>query len=114
MTTDSPGQEVSTVPPSQDEDDDQDVLEVGKFIIVKYDEKRYVGQISDIQGEDIQVNCMVQHGQKNTFQWPDKDDSIYYSRTNIIGGISEPEPCGRVAKLAQLDWIMFNTQLCQT
>jgi len=94
MTTDSPGQEVSTVPPDQDEDDegDQDVLEVGKFIIVKYDEKRYVGQISDIQGEDIQVNCMVQHGQKNTFQWPDKDDRIYYSRTNIIGGISEPEP----------------------
>ena len=57
MTTDSPGQEVSTVPPSQDEDDegDQDVLEVGRFIIVKYDEKRYVGQILDIQGEEIQA-----------------------------------------------------------
>ena len=85
------------------------MLEVGKFIIVKYDEKRYVGQIWDIQGEDIQVNCMVQHGQKNTFQWPDKENSIYYARIDIIGVISEPESCGRVAKLAQLDWIMFNT-----
>ena len=56
MTTDSPVQEVSPVPPSTDDDKGhQDVLEVGRFIIVKYDKKRYVGQIWDIQGEEIQV-----------------------------------------------------------
>ncbi|KAJ3591987.1 hypothetical protein NHX12_007117 [Muraenolepis orangiensis] len=57
---------MSPVPPSTDEDDegDQDVLEVGRFVIVKYDEKRYVGQILDIQGEEIQgaldgSSCLV-------------------------------------------------------
>ncbi|CAL8305552.1 unnamed protein product [Boreogadus saida] len=33
----------------------QDMLEVGKFIILKYDEKQYVGQVLNIQGEEIQV-----------------------------------------------------------
>ncbi|KAJ3604981.1 hypothetical protein NHX12_027032 [Muraenolepis orangiensis] len=54
MTTDSPVQAMSPVPPSTDEEGDQDVLEVGRFVIVKYDEKRYVGQILNIQGEEIQ------------------------------------------------------------
>ena len=73
MTADSPAQEMTPIL-SLDEDieSDQDVLEVGKFIIVKYDEKQYVGQVLNIQGEEIQVNCMVQHGKKNAFQWPDK------------------------------------------
>ena len=73
MTADSPAQEMTPIP-SLDEDieSDQDVLEVGKFIIVKYDEKQYVGQVLNIQGEEIQVNCMVQYGKKNAFQWPDK------------------------------------------
>ena len=110
MTADSPAQEMTPIP-SLDEDieSDQDVLEVGKFIIVKYDEKQYVGQVLNIQGEEIQVNCMVQHGKKNAFQWPDKEYSIYYSQSDIIGTISEPEPYGRVAKLTKLDWLMFNT-----
>ncbi|CAB1460080.1 unnamed protein product [Pleuronectes platessa] len=68
MTTDSPGQEVSPVPPSADEDDegDQDLLELGRFIIVKYDEKRYVSQISDIQGEDIQGPAAMAGGKPQT------------------------------------------------
>ena len=110
MTADSPAQEMTPIL-SLDEDieSDQDVLEVGKFIIVKYDEKQYVGQVLNIQGEEIQVNCMVQHGKENAFQWPDKEYSIYYSQSDIIGTISEPEPYGRVAILTKLDWLMFNT-----
>ncbi|KAK0141203.1 hypothetical protein N1851_021796 [Merluccius polli] len=61
MTPGSPAHEVSSPPPSLDDDDecDQDVVEVGRFIIVRYDEKRYVGQILAIQEEEIQVSCMA-------------------------------------------------------
>ena len=102
----APDQEASSVPPL--DEDQQDVLKVGQFIIVKYDDKKYVGQIWNIHEDGIQVNCMAQHGQKNVFQWPAKEDSIYYSRGDIIGAISEPEPCGRAAKLTNIDWLMFN------
>lgn len=114
MAGDSPAQEIIPIPIlsflDEDVESDQDqVFEVGKFIIVKYDEKRYVGQVLNIQGEEIQANCMVQHGNKNAFQWPDREDTIYYLRSDIIGKISEPEPHGRVAKLTNMDWLMFNT-----
>ena len=76
MTTVSPAEEITDIPSFLDwvVESDQDVFEVGKSIIVKYDEKRYVGQVLNIQGEKIQGNCMVQHGKKNPFQWPDKED----------------------------------------
>ncbi|CAL8380038.1 unnamed protein product [Gadus morhua 'NCC'] len=111
MTADSPAQERTPIPSFLDEDieSDQDMLEVGKFIILKYDEKQYVGKVLNIQGEEIQANCTVQHGKKNAFRWPDKEDSIHYSRSDIIGTISEPEPYDRVAKLTKLDWLMYNT-----
>ena len=52
MTADSPAQERTPIPSFLDEDieSDQDMLEVGKFIILKYDEKQYVGKVLNIQG----------------------------------------------------------------
>lgn len=98
MAGDSPAQEITPIPTSsfldEDVESDQDqVFEVGKFIIVKYDEKRYVGQVLNIQGEETQANCMVQHRNKNAFQWPDKEDTIYYSWSDIIGKISCTGSC---------------------
>ncbi|CAM4637419.1 unnamed protein product [Leuciscus chuanchicus] len=43
------------------------------------------GFISPIPSPPQKANCMVQHGNKNAFQWPDKEDTIYYSRSDIIG-----------------------------
>ncbi|KAK2892352.1 hypothetical protein Q8A67_012340 [Cirrhinus molitorella] len=89
----------------QEEESEPEVLQLGRFIIVKYDDKRCVGQIVEIQGEEIQVNCMAQHGDKNAFQWPEKEERVSCSRSDITGAISEPY--GRAAKLADLDWLMF-------
>ena len=42
--------------------------------------------------QEKKVKCMVQRGDKNAFQWPEKDDCIYYSQSDMVGAISEPEP----------------------
>ncbi|CAL8310703.1 unnamed protein product [Boreogadus saida] len=50
----------------EDIESDQDVLEVGKFIIVKYDEKQYVGQVLNIQGEEIQCGKLLELKSRQT------------------------------------------------
>lgn len=68
-------------------------------MIVQYDGKPYVGQVMVINGDEIQINCMIQKGRQNSFVWLDKPDCIYYSWQKIIGVISEPEPMQRAARL---------------
>ncbi|KAK1896519.1 ABC transporter 7 [Dissostichus eleginoides] len=78
---------MSPVPPSTDEDEegDQDVLEVGRFVIAKYDEKRYVGQILDIQVEEIQDEL-----DETTCVWdshvirPSKNDRVPSGRPKVM------------------------------
>lgn len=76
----------------------------GKFVIVIYDEKPYVGQVLEVVGEEVQVNCMLQSGDKNLFMWPQTVDLISYYRKDVHAVISEPEPAtSRFSKLTLQD-----------
>lgn len=88
--------------------DDGTSYTVGKFVIVKYDDRPYVGQIIKMCNKEAEINCMKQVGDKNVFIWPDKPDCIYYSCDQIACTISEPEPFRRSAKLSRIDWLAFN------
>lgn len=80
----------------------------GKFVIVIYDEKPYVGQVLEVVGEEVQVNCMLQSGDKNLFVWPQTVDLIFYYRKDVHAVISEPEPAtSRFSKLTLQDWVKF-------
>ncbi|KAK1906770.1 Protein U3, partial [Dissostichus eleginoides] len=77
----------------------------GKFVIVPYDELPYVGQVLKVVGEELQVSCMRQSGDKNLFMWPQTPDVIFYFRKDIHAAISEPEPAtSRFSKLTCQDW----------
>lgn len=52
-----------------DSDDDTSYT-VGKFVIVNYDDRPYVGQIMKICHNEAEINCMKQVGDKNNFIWP--------------------------------------------
>ncbi|KAF3860135.1 hypothetical protein F7725_000390 [Dissostichus mawsoni] len=81
---------------------------VGKFVIVSYDNKLFVGQITKLLLDNIEINCMVQHGKRNVFKWPNKPDCIFYHRKHIASVISKPEPNQRAAQLTKYDWLLFN------
>lgn len=85
----------------------EDEYTVGKFVVVEYESKPYVGQIVEIDGEELKINCMVQKS-GNSFVWPQKPDCIYYSRQDVCGVISEPEPMRRYARVKDVDWLMFS------
>lgn len=90
------------------DEDDREEYSVGKFVIVSYDNKPFVGQITKLHADSIEVNCMVQHGKRNVFKWPDNPDCIFYPRDQIISIISKPEPHQRAAQLTKYDWLLFN------
>ncbi|KAK1875721.1 Isopentenyl phosphate kinase [Dissostichus eleginoides] len=80
----------------------------GKFVIVPYDELPYVGQVLKVVGEELQVSCMRQSGDKNLFMWPQTPDVIFYFRKDIHAAISDPEPAtSRFSKLTCQDWVKF-------
>lgn len=80
----------------------------GKMVIVSYDKKPFVGQVLKIIGEEIEVSCMQQSGTKNCFIWPQTRDVLFYFQSDIIAGISEPEPStSRSSRLSSEDWERF-------
>src|SRR4029434_1576623 len=83
-------------------DEDSEEYTVGKCVIVNSDNKPFVDQITNLHADNIEVNCMVQHGKRNVFKWPEKPDCIFYRRDQIISVIAEPEPHQRTAHQEQL------------
>lgn len=87
----------------EEEEELDDEYTVGKFVIVRYDKKPFVGQITQLNAEHIEVNCMEQIGGKNIFKWPARRDCIMYSKHQLVSVISEPEPHQHAAQLTKYD-----------
>ncbi|XDV26000.1 hypothetical protein PO909_029816 [Leuciscus waleckii] len=106
-------QETQPESPSSGEEEEEefdDKYTVGKFVIVRYYKKPFVGQITQLNAEHIEVNCMVQIGWKNTFKWPARrlPNPNPNSKDQLVSVISEPEPHQRAAQLTKYDWLLFN------
>ena len=55
---------------------------IGDWVIVQYDNVRYPGEVTNIKGEDIQVNVIVPAG-KHAWKWPKHTEKDLSSR-NLI------------------------------
>ncbi|KAK0132285.1 hypothetical protein N1851_032914 [Merluccius polli] len=83
----------------------------GKFIVVNYEGKPFVGQITQVVGDEIEVSCMKQLGAKNVFTWPQPPDLLFYYEADVLSVISEPEPVNsRHSRLTTEDWKKFQAQ----
>ena len=87
------------------EDDDL----TGKFVVVMYDSKPFVGQVEQVVAGEVEVNCMHQSAPgKNAIVWPDMADKVYF-KEDIKAVVSEPEPLTtRQSKLSHGDWEKFS------
>ena len=87
--------------------EDEDLT--GKFVVVTYDSKPFVGQVVQVVAGEVEVNCMHQSAAgKNAFVWPDIADKVFYFKEDIKAVVSEPEPLTmRQSKLSQGDWEKF-------
>ena len=82
----------------------------GKFALVKYEGKPFVGQILQVVGDEVQVSCMKQLNGKNVFTWPDPPDDLFYYQSDVLHMCAEPEPVNcRHSKLTVDDWKQFQS-----
>lgn len=61
---------------------------VGEWVLVKYDQQVFPGEIMVIEEEEVKVSVMVRSG--SGFQWPTPSDCLFYSLTNVIKKLEPP------------------------
>ena len=67
---------------------------IGKFVLVRYNQRPYPGKVLDVEGSNLEIDCMHQVGRKsnNCFFWPRKIKDInMYEQEDVICVI--PQPC---------------------
>ena len=82
-----------SIPSTKEHKVPEPALCVGKFVIVRYNNKAYPGLVEDAGDSDVYVECMHQVGRKNPncFFWPRKiKDKCWYDHDNILAMIPEP------------------------
>ena len=64
---------------------------VGEWVVVQYDGKNFLGEITHIKGADRRVSVMY-NARRGKGKWPEKPDSIYYKPETILARIEPPVP----------------------
>ena len=67
-------------------------LTIGLWVIVKYTDEEYPGEVTSIEDSDIEVS--VVHKSVNAWKWPRPEDKTFYPATQIIRVIDLPTVAG--------------------
>lgn len=67
-----------------------------------------MGQVIQVMGEEVEVSCMQQLSGENVFTWSHPPELLFYSESDVLHIISEPEPLNLChSKLMMEDWKHF-------
>ena len=64
-------------------------MKVGDWCLVQYDKSAYPGVIEDTLNGEVKVSVMVRCGPVR-WKWPDPEDSLWYTREDVLRGIQSP------------------------
>ena len=70
-----------------------DSFNVKDWVVVRYDEKAYPGEIVKVVEDSYEVSVM--HQKFGVWKWPARPDCILYEKKDIVKKINEPIPVGR-------------------
>lgn len=98
----------SITPPTHSATDENSLLEddcqlpcnlaIGQWVIVKYEDEEYPGEVICIEDSDIEVSVM--HKSANAWKWPRPEDKIFYPATQIVRVINPPSVAGNRGQFA--------------
>lgn len=66
---------------------------VGDFVIVMFENKKFPGRITAIREKGAYVDCIEK--KSKSWRWPTKKDCIKYEWGDVIGKIEPPKLCKR-------------------
>jgi len=61
---------------------------VGEWVLVKYDEMVFPGEVKELGIHEIKVSVMVPSGPN--FKWPATEDAIFYRMGDVIQKLQPP------------------------
>lgn len=76
---------------------------VGSFVACAYSGHWYIGQITDIDEEDKELEVNFMERSKNLYRWPNRKDQIWVPYSDVLCEISKPIPSGKSARNFILD-----------
>jgi len=82
----------STCVPAQNEEAQELSLTVGLWVVVKCDDDEFPGEITSIDGDDIEVNAMTRSAK--TWKWPTPEDKLFYNKKDVLRIITPPTVAG--------------------
>ncbi|KAJ3666449.1 hypothetical protein Zmor_001891 [Zophobas morio] len=60
------------------------------YVIVKYEENHYPGQVLNITEKQIRVNAMIKSG-LNSWKWSNDPDVVWYEKEDVVTKNNEPK-----------------------
>ena len=64
-------------------------LHIGDWVLVKYDEKSFSGEVKAVGEQEVQVSVMVPSG-ATRFKWPAVKDAIFYKMEDVLMKLQPP------------------------
>jgi hypothetical protein len=83
-----PSDTQSDTAPLQPHQSEMAPYKVGDWVVVKYDDCLFPGEIKSVNQGEAQVSVMIPSG--SYFKWPSVMDSIFYSFANIVKKLNPP------------------------
>ena len=80
--------------------------DVGHWVIVQYDGKRFPGEVTRVVGEDTQVSVMKQ-ARSGNWKWPLDRDVLDYKPKDVVCVIEPPVPVGMIGGAKDAD-VLFS------
>jgi hypothetical protein len=80
-------------PQAGEPESNQASYNVGDFVIVMFENKKFPGRITAIREKGAEVDCMEKRSK--SWRWPTKKDCIEYEWGDVIGKIKPPKLCKR-------------------
>jgi len=63
-------------------------VDVGEWVLAKYDDGLYPGEVRELGDREVKVSVMVKSGK--LYKWPTSEDCIFYPIRNIIMKLQPP------------------------
>lgn len=73
---------------------------IGEHVAAIYDDRWYIGEIVDKDGEDYEVNFM--ETKKQFFQWPKNQDIVWRKPAEILTKIDAPQAIGKSKRMMRI------------
>jgi len=61
---------------------------VGDWVLVKYDDVLYPGEVREVGDKEVKVSAMIKSGKY--YKWPTSENCIYYAVNNVVMKLQPP------------------------